>query len=164
MWTFLIWVAAISALAKLAASAIENDRVTRLAKVEADLKLKLVAKIGDPELVRRIVEARSPHVWDESTVDATGAAPSAMPPAAPPEPAVGAEARAKTGGPSVLVGLVAFLIGAAFLVCTFFQGQEELMLPGLLCAAVGLAFLTYATSQQQILHQTRGDLEQQRSG
>ena len=129
-WTFVAVAVIVGAVSKIITSAIEHDRETRLAKVESDLKLKLVDKLGDPALVRQVVEAKL-KVGDDDDPDAAMQVVSAI-----------AEASNKEADPTsgrsgmVLGGLVCTMIGGAFGVYTAVEGTETL-LPALLCGAVG---------------------------
>ena len=142
-WFFVLACVLISAVAKLLASAIDGQRDTRIAKVEADLKLKLIERLHDPELVRRVVEARLPL---DKSLEAGAAVPE--------EPGrAGSQANRPatgSGGIFVLLGLTSFLVGIAFVIASLAVNNRELILPGAICTAVGLALLTFATSQKQI--------------
>ena len=141
-WAFVAVAVIVGAISKVITTAIEHDRETRLAKVESDLKLKLVEKLGDPELVRQVVEARL-KVGDDEDSDDIGleVVASAL------EKKEEDLASGRNG--MVLGGLICTLIGGAFGIYTAVEGMD-MLLPALLCGAVGLGLLTFATSQKQI--------------
>lgn len=143
LWTFLFWCFATSVIFKLVKCGLDGDRDARLAKIDAKLKVDLVDRLGDPELVRRVVEARLP-----AGEDAEGMALES----APREPSPESKKEEDDDKVYVLVGLICFLIGVAFIVSRFATNIDALVIPGAVCGAVGLAFLMFASSHKEILN------------
>lgn len=129
-------------------TAIENDRIQKVARIEADLKLKLVEKLKDPELVLKVIESR---------LDSTASPQERVERKRPGRVEARAQVQLASSRPGraprmVLGGMIVFLTGIAFIICSQVEHREfdELLLPGLLSCAVGLSLLTFATSQKEI--------------
>jgi len=141
---------------KVVKAALENDRITKVAKIEAELKLELAKRWKDPELVRRVVESRLPLYPEKNRKsEALPAAEEAA------RQALHAQRQARAVAEAgltpqmhryVLGGLVCFLVGAAMIAGSYIQKETMgvLVLPGLITSAVGFALLSFATSQKHL--------------
>ncbi|GEM_PF-3536459 len=151
---------------KIIKLALKNEGAAKVAKIEARLKLDLAERIEDPELIRKIVEARLPledHEDLEESRRGNGRFEAEV------SLETGAKAREpgpRTGLPSdmhgyVLWGLILFLVGTVVVVASYADaaGFGDLAFPGLITGAVGIALLSFATSQKHLRKQLGIDEE-----
>ena len=132
---------------------IESDRAQRIAKTEAKLKIELVERLRDPDIVQQVLETRM------SGADASPDDGQAL----QVQLELGKQALARekvkehatrssgSGGWLILPGLVCFLTGAAFITAHLLGGSRVssgLLLPGLVCVAVGWALLAFVVYQK----------------
>ncbi len=153
------WIVVAYFVYKIITTAIESEKVTKVAKVDADLKRDLAKRIQDPEMIERIMGARVDENGNllnpeemaslrEAGVQVHWDSESQREDPSSTEAALGG------GGGLVLAGLICFFVGLAFCGVTYFElGPKGLWIPGFICGAVGLALLTFATSQPQIKKQ-----------
>jgi len=159
------WVAIAWFVSDLIQKGIKSRRDERIAQVEAEMKLKLAREITNPELVERLLKSRirvgPDGSWESDDDEAMEAA---MDPGG--RVRISAEIGATSQGSAeervghfVLGGLVAFLMGGAFILAAqpFCADIQALWIPGLILGAVGLALLTYATMQKDIRRHTGFD-------
>jgi hypothetical protein len=145
-------------LYRIIVTAIENERITKVAKIEARLKQELSQRYADPMAVERIMGARlhDPSQLRHRAEHEHGGAGFAehrtaqMQQAGEYFEARNEAERAKSRDGHMLGGLITFLLGGAFCLSAYIVHIDPLYIPGLLLAAIGLALLTFATSQQEI--------------
>lgn len=148
-----IYIVGLWVLYRIVVSAIENDRIAKVARIEAELKLKLSERYQDPAVVQRILEARPAPGAGEDDPKGAQAARDAR---------AAAEIRVQTkhsghGFASVpeeyrkhyVFGLIAFFSGAALIAASYMEpGFQDVRFPALFACALGLGFLTYATAHR----------------
>lgn len=148
----------VGAGASLLTKVIENDRETRIAKIEADLKRDLVDRLGDPKLVAQVLEAKlsgGATPGEESSKGRSDSSRSDV-------HAANSHVAAHSGGGDsgellskkdsqglLLGGLITTLVGVAFCVLCGLEG-DDYAVPAVLCTAVGLALLAFPAMKEEL--------------
>ena len=153
-----LWIALSYFMYRIIVTAIENERITKVAKIEAKLKQELMQRYSDPGAVERILSSKlhDPHSMRHRVEHEDGAEQerlASMEGAASTHTHEEQERKARDG--HLLGGLISFLLGLAFCASAWLVNIEPLYIPGLLLGAIGLALLTFATSQQEIAKVTQ---------
>ncbi|MCA8970614.1 MAG: hypothetical protein KDC95_12550 [Planctomycetes bacterium] len=142
-WAFVALAIAIFATVEIINKVSQANQAVRIARIEADLKRDLVDRLGDPNLVARVVEAKFSGSED-AFVPGGGTSLQAK------VVMQGDEAQPAPQGSGILFsGLVLSCVGGAFLVLAGMQ-DNDFAIPGVLCLACGLAFLVYPTARDEL--------------
>lgn len=125
---------------------VEADRDAKLARVKADLKVKLLEKVQDPELLRDILEKDldlSPEglqlhkeAWDKNKELVQ----------------TRAEARRRDGGWRFVSGMLAFFLGVGLLIGSIFEhssDQADLIVGGVIFVFLGWVILGWHVYTQE---------------
>ncbi|PIE23927.1 MAG: hypothetical protein CSA62_05920 [Planctomycetota bacterium] len=159
MWTYFFWTALGYFAYRIIVTAIENERITKVAKIEAKLKHELVQRYQDPAAVERILSGKlhDPHAMRYRVENEDAAEPQrfvSMEGAA--QELEGGSRKGKSGDGYLLSGLIIFLLGGAFCASAWIVAEDVLFIPGSFLLAIGLGLLTYATSRTEIERVRKG--------
>ncbi|MCB9880360.1 MAG: hypothetical protein H6834_01110 [Planctomycetes bacterium] len=141
-WAFVALAIAIFAIVEIINKVSQASQAVRIARIEADLKRDLVDRLGDPNLVARVVEAK--FSGQDALVPGDGKSLQAKVVMQGVEPSP-----APQGSGILFSGLVLSCVGGAFLVLAGMQ-DNDFAIPGVLCLACGLAFLVYPTARDEL--------------